>query len=965
MTNQLFKYFLLSILLFCQSIVFSQLNNLGYPFIHNYERSNYQAGLQSWMISQADNGLIYFANNSGLLEFDGLNWELYPLKDKSIVRSVYADKSGRIYAAGGDDFGYFNRNDQGKLVFHSLYSQSNIPKEDFKEIWKIHKRNETIIFQSYHHLILYRNEKLKVIKAPGVFHFSFLVNEHLYIADNDLGFFMLENEELVFVEGSDFFSGKEITSIVTQNDKLLISTLDNGTFTFNNGEAKKWDTPLFSTLKQNQIYTALRISENEIAFGTVQKGLFILSDECDLILQVDESKGIQNNTILSILYDNNKNLWIGTDNGIDLLKINSPFRLINSYNEVSAGYTAALHKGILYLGTNRGVFYQKVTETDLTNNIDKSFKLIKATKGQVWSLDIIDNQLFCGHNNGAYLIEGNNAKKISNVPGVWNFYRSKRNPNKIISGTYTGLILFEKKGNNWIFSKKIEGFDESSRIMAMDDDENLWMSHVYKGAYHIKLSNDFNKITSVNFYNQQNGFPANYGINVTKIDNQIIFLTIDGIFEFDSSTNQIQRANQFNNIFDCQTINYAKQMSNGDIWYVCDNKLNVNRYLEDGNFSKINIPFKSLEGKLINNFEFIQTLSDQLVILGFDGGFIIYDRLYQKSYDQPFNVFLNEVRFSANDSILIQGKSFEQKNNHLKIDYKHNGIDFYFSAVDFENPGKLEFSSFLNGYDRAWSEWRKHPHRGYTDLFEGDYIFYLKARNIYGKETEPITFQFTILPPFYRTTFAYTVYIILVILILFTSILLALKRIKRFKQKEKLRQHQKYKQYEEALKQEKILAEKKVLELEKEQLASKIQYRNKELANQTMGIVRKNKFLKRVIEDLNSIQDFIINKKAKDKIYGLKRRINKEIDIKQQSEIFDMYFDEVHEDYFKNLKENFPDLTATDLRVCAFIRMDLTTQEIASILNISYKGAEIRRYRLRKKMDLPRDVNLSSFLSKF
>jgi DNA-binding CsgD family transcriptional regulator len=965
MTFKSFKYLIVLLFVVWPLLIFSQLSNIGYPFVYNYERSDYQAGLQSWMISQADNGLIYFANNSGLLEFDGLNWELYPLKDKSIVRSVLTDKSGRIYAAGGDDFGYFERTAHGSLKFKSLYSLSNIPKEDFEEIWKIYKINETIIFQSYQHIILYKNEKLKVIKAPGVFHFSFLVNDNLYIADNDLGFFMLENEELVFVEGSDFFSGKEITSIVPHSDKLLISTLDNGTFTFNNGIAKKWDTPLFSTLKQNQIYTAIRINDNEIAFGTVHKGLFILSNQGELILQMDETTGIQNNTILSLYIDYNKNLWLGTDNGIDMLKINSPFRQINKHNGISAGYTAAMHNGILYLGTNRGVFYRNIQNHNLNNQSNKKFKLIKATKGQVWSLEVIDNQLFCGHNNGAYLINGTNANKISDEPGVWNFIHSKRNPNRIISGTYTGLVLFEKQGNNWIFSKKIEGFDESSRIMVMDEDENLWMSHVFKGAYHIKLNSDLDKILSVNYYNEEKGFPTDYSINVAKIDNQVVFLTEEGIFEFNKSENQIQRTNQFNKLFDCQNLNYATQMDNNDIWYVCNKQLKVNRYLEDGNYSKISIPFKSLQGKLINIFEFIRTLSDQLVIIGFDSGFIIYNKQYQKEYNQPFNVFLNEVHLSANDSTVLQGKSFKQKNQKLQIDYKNNGIDFYFSAIALENPGKLEFSTYLDGYDNTWSSWRKHNHRGYTDLFEGDYTFYLKARNIYGKESDPITFKFTISPPIYRTTFAYIVYVVIVILFVFIIIMLGLRRIRRFKKREKLRQHQKYKQYEEALKQETILAEKKVIELEKEKLESKIQYRNKELANQTMGIVRKNKFLKKVIEDLNSIQDFIINKKAKEKIYGLKRRINKEIDIKQQSEIFDMYFDEVHEDYFKNLKENFPDLTATDLRVCAFIRMDLTTQEIASILNISYKGAEIRRYRLRKKMDLPRDVNLSSFLSKF
>jgi DNA-binding CsgD family transcriptional regulator len=190
-----------------------------------------------------------------------------------------------------------------------------------------------------------------------------------------------------------------------------------------------------------------------------------------------------------------------------------------------------------------------------------------------------------------------------------------------------------------------------------------------------------------------------------------------------------------------------------------------------------------------------------------------------------------------------------------------------------------------------------------------------------------------------------------------------LRRIERSKQREKQRYLEEIREQEQQFQREALIAEKEIIKLRNDKLRSEMVHRDKELANQTMGIIHKNKFLIRVNEDLNSIQDFIVNDTAKSKIFNLKKRIKKEIDIKQQSKIFETYFDEVHEEFFEKLKEKFPVLTPNDLRICAFIRMNLTTQEIATILNISYRGAEISRYRLRKKLGLDRSTNLSTFLT--
>ena len=212
---------------------------------------------------------------------------------------------------------------------------------------------------------------------------------------------------------------------------------------------------------------------------------------------------------------------------------------------------------------------------------------------------------------------------------------------------------------------------------------------------------------------------------------------------------------------------------------------------------------------------------------------------------------------------------------------------------------------------------------------------------------------------------SYLVYLFVLVLISFLITWIIISRIKQSKLKKELLHQKEMIEQDQQSQRKALIEEKENVKLKCEKLREEIINRDKELTNQTMGIIQKNKFLTKVNEDLNSIEDFVINDTAKRKIYNLKNRIKKELDIKQQNKIFETYFGEVHEEFFKNLKEKYPLLSSNDLRLCAYIRMNLTTREIANILNISYRGAEISRYRLRKKLELDRSTSLSTFLTCF
>jgi DNA-binding CsgD family transcriptional regulator len=277
----------------------------------------------------------------------------------------------------------------------------------------------------------------------------------------------------------------------------------------------------------------------------------------------------------------------------------------------------------------------------------------------------------------------------------------------------------------------------------------------------------------------------------------------------------------------------------------------------------------------------------------------------------------------------------------------------------------MEFSYMLQGFSDEWSDWSIERYKDFTSLHEGSYTILVKARNVYGLESEPASFVFRVMPPWQRSTTAWLVYLLMFIGLVFLIIRYVLHRVRQSVLRQEEKGRQEMQERERRYEREALVAEKEIVKLQNEKLQNEVVFRDKELSNQTMGIINKNKFLKKVYEDLNSIQEYVVNDAARAKIFGVTKRIKKEIDLKHQNKIFESYFDEANEEFFKRLKEKYPDLTPNDLRLCAFIRMNISTKEIAAILNISYRGAEVSRYRLRKKMDLPRETNLASHLAGF
>jgi DNA-binding CsgD family transcriptional regulator/ligand-binding sensor domain-containing protein len=933
----------------------------GIPGIRNFSRAQYSGGIQNWSFTEAENGLLYFANNNGLLEYNGSTWTLY--QSVKAVNRVVCNDGNRIYVGAFNDFGYYEENERGTLQYHSLTNLIKDKVKDFDEIWRIHKTNFGIVFQSFKAIFIFKDGEIQVLTPYSGFHLSYYVNGILWVYDEEQGLMQYLNGKLKTVTGGNYFIGTQIWSILPLNDnEVIIGTSNNGIYRYNGQKIMPWNSRINELLKKYQLYSAKKLNNNYFAFGTIQNGLIVTDSAGNLVLEMNKERGLQNNTVLGIGQDYKGNIWLCLDNGISMIEFNSPISYFQNYFDIGTGYASAKFGDIIYLGTNQGLFYIKLKDFNNPSKTKSDFRLIEGTEGQVWNLSVIDNTLFCGHNNGVFQVLGDKAIKISSIQGTWNFLKIN-NTGLILVGSYTGLSILENTGGLWHLRNKIKGFSESSRFVQYDQMGNIWVSQTYKGIFRIKCDNTLKNVLEAKLFNSKNGLPSDQSNLLFKIQSEILVATVNGIFAFNNKTEKYEKVTRFTSYFNKEMwVDYLYQDSEQNIWFSADKQLGVLRMQEDGSFKKITIPLLKLANMILPSFENIQELDQNNVLIGIEGGFANYVSNNKKDYSKPFTIFISDIRSRDTAEGIFRFNSKNEKQTQLPaFRYKNNTISITFAANNFESD-ETEFQYKLSGFDEEWSEWTTQKLKEYTNLPAGKYTFFLRARS--NDQTTPaeISYKFVVLAPWYLSTIALILYLCIFFLILYFGKRYLSYRIEKSRLAEKLKQKEKYLNLEQKLKEEALITEKEIEHLRNEALRLEMIHKEKELANSTMLLIKKNDILKKLQSDLREIHSLLGNNLEKDKINSLIKRLNKEIDNEKQWKVFDLHFEQVFEELFKKLKESYPDLTPRELSLCAYLRMNISSKEIATLMNISVRGVEIGRYRIRKKLKLDHDDNLTEFM---
>ena len=921
------------------AFLFQGLTAQELPPVQNYGLLDYGAGNQNWSITQNDDKHLFVGNNKGLLEFNGAIWSLYPSPNGTIIRAVY-EKDGLIYSGCYMEFGFWKRNELGSLEYTSLIDKLSEPLIDDEHFWNITSREEWVLFQSLDRLYIYNtvDESFEIIDFIIPRAKIFNLKDKLYIQKGDGGLYSIQNAGVVLESDHPIFTENFIVGIYQHKDGLLVLS-EKGRFYFlEDNRVTEWEIDNSIQDSELLLYSSLRLRDGSFVLGTISGGYIRIDKNGVIQERMNQENGLANNTILTAFQDDDDNLWLGLDNGISVVNLESAFKVyIDSRGEIGSVYATLEHNGMLYLGTNQGLFARHL-------NNHGGFKLVKGTSGQVWNLKNIKGTVFCSHTSGTFVIEGEKATPIYLESGTWEVKEIPDNENLLIQGNYDGLSILEKVGGEWIFKNNIEGFDISSKSFVFADNYKLVVNHEFKGIHMLDIEKDYSSMINLTVLD-----PVGFDSNIFSYQHKILYASNQGVFNFRYESAELRKDSLFTALFfkkdDAVFGKLSLEDENGRLWgFSPQNIIYVTQDSFDGKSEReeIAIPEFFRQNQGLTGYENISVNSKGNFVIGTANGYAVLDirKLQQKDYTIQIDAVQKKFQNTENeDASIKEAGAFSFDKNSLVISY---------SIANYDKYSQVSYQYQLLGLYEDWSKWMSEPNISLENLPFGNYTI-----NVRGKVGNKLTnntasYSFSIAKPWYLSNLAIILYVLFVFLVMITINRLFVRYYRN--QRNRLIEDNKKK-----IELTQLESRQEIMKLKNDRLRTELESKNRELATTAMSLINKNELLQGIKNDLLQLEEKASRKEVA-------RVIDKNLSNNSDWEFFKEAFNNADKDFLNKMKSKHPELTANDLKFCAFLRLNLTSKEIAPLLNISVRSVEIKRYRLRKKMSLEHSVNLIEYI---
>jgi len=908
-----------------------------------YDKSDYNGANQSWTIAQNKQGFLYFANSMGLLEFDGCEWELYPTP--SLLRSIVLSDDNIIYGGMRNDFGYWKEDPSvRKLIYTSLAKQLNLNLTD-DEIWKIVLFNNAAYFHSFRNIYKYnlQDKTLSIISAPNRFQFLFTVNNRLFAQEKALGLMEVVNNRLIPLPGGEVLTGDCVYGMEPLSpDAILIATMDKGLYQLKDNTVSVCPFPCNDYLKKNLVFSTTTLPDGRFVFGTILNGLLITDHAGNILTTINKSKGLENNTVLSLLKDNADNLWLGLDRGICHLEMNSPaYSFPDTKGVLGSVYQIEEYNERFYFATNQGLYYCPVNAFS-SPLYEPQFTLMPQTTGQVWFLQKIGDKLFCAHNKGLYVITGNNGQFIYTGSGINAIQEMDENTLLIL--TYDGMFTLKKQGNSYI-AKKQTICPYNAGWLAKDKNNTIYFGNSDVGIFQAKFDDTF---THADYCTDR---LADIGINndsargIYSFNGQVYLLSGTAISQYDYALKRFLPNDTINRLLPHPVNLHRLEITDDEMWCFADDQFFCIRDYNKPTARLIqNSAMKLLNNQLINSYENIKKVNDNLFLVCTSKGFTLLNTQFVPTQLQNLNVNIRDIGTYTDGlkSMPLPHELSYYSQHAIEFPYNHKTIYVRFALPNYENNGNIRYSYRLRGHSENYSLPSSDNIITFTKLSPGEYTLQIKAtiegndREFYSQEL-----KIKVLPPWWLDWEGLVLVLLLLCLVIWLSRRYAQKRWQRQKQQLSLKHEQ------------------EIAKIENRLLQEKLKSQNDELLRVTDSMLYKSDLVNQIEEEIEKLSS---GKTTSININGLKQLVEMNKHPEEEWKIFEAKFNKIYDDYLIRLNSKYKGLSPSDLKLAAYIRMNLSSKEIASLLNITTKSVEQGRYRLRKKLELGHDRNLTEFL---
>ncbi len=906
--------------------------------IQNFNKQEYNAESQNWSITVNQEGYIYAANNAGLLEFDGIEWIFYPAPNGTVIRSVAVDSQGRVFTSGYREIGYWERDIFGNLNYQSLNQKAEALFSPNEEFWTTLITDNRVYFHSFSSIFIYDYDSFKVVRPDAMISSVSEIENQLYIHISQRGMYTLEDTVLTPILPFPQLMNAHVYFVTSNNDgSLLIGTESSGLFIYKENDLRPFLVEWKEYFSKYKINRGAVSNNGNIIIGTLLGGVLIFDKKGNLLSHINNTNGLQNNTVLGIDCDAENNIWLSLDKGLDFLSFTKDSSYtFYQHDEVGAVYAATIHMGYLYLSTNQGVFYRK------WKNENERFRIIQGTQGQAWSCDVYEDQLIVSHNAGCFRIKDNIAEEISAVPGGFNLIMDPVNKDFLIQSTYSNIVFYENVYSNWQYSYQLPGFNDLIRYIEFDHHNNLWATHMHRGIYKLHLNDSHDSIINSQYFGDSI-FGQEFDIQVFTIENRIVFTTGRKIYTYNDLDNSIILFESLNDSLGKFAESHRVIAApDHHYWFISKSGIALFRFFNNC-YEKIKeYPIELFKDHLIMGYENIYPINSKEAILCLDNGYAILRA------DEPDLSGLIKDRKLYVKNIETKGPAGKNEylpidQNNIRVPFKKRNLTMSF-AFPLYSGEELEFQSYIEGLDVQWSTPLDKPIFSFDRIPPGEYQIRVRAFNKWNMASINDQFTLHVASPWYLTKVSFLVYASVIGFLLLGVRYYFIRRIRN--RERRIRDGK----------------EKELIKLRNEKLNAELSFRSQELANSTMSIIKKNEFLMNLKETVKRQKDDLGTRYPDKYFYQLTKKIDNNISSMDDWKVFEFHFEKAHEKFLQKLRQKYPDLNHGDLRLCAYLRMNLTSKEIAPLLRISVRGVENHRYKLRKKLNLKPDENLTDFI---
>jgi len=806
----------------------------GIPFIKNYKWRDYLADHANWCIAQDQTGLIYIGNNNGsILQYDGVGWTSYFNQNYSLVRSMATGSDGKIYVGSQGEIGVLELN-ESKTVYRSLNKYIPDSAAEFFDVWKTCVLHDSVLFQTNTALYVFRNNQVQVLYPEGenLFHFGFEVNNKYYVLEQGVGLKILRNGKLCTIQGGEFFARDKIYGILSSTENhLLVFTRERGIFEVGQqGQVKPFKTEIDSLLIQSGLYAVIRLSNGNIALGTLNEGLFIIGSKGEYKQHLNRQNGLQGSLVTSLLEDRQKGLWAACSNGISRVEISGALNVTGEDQGLNGQVKQVLQSGkYLYALTDQGAFVAKRSgdRWDRFNQIPNCTKL-------GFNLTLVNHdkgpRVFACMDDGFYEFVGIESKKILHASMRGFCYDPKNN--RIFLGTNVGISEYREQSGEW---QRIEAYDEINqdvRNIEIDTKGNIWFSTLLNGVFMIEKG-----IPSKSSFNTQNhtlqnnqkyflhhfdlksGLPSLYAIQVAKVEQQIVFLTSVGILQYMPEKDYFEKATWVHpELFDWNFQVYRIAYKNrNDYWVGLADSINRKIVHISKNKSELLGRIQNFTASDIRHSDY------GTVFFATDDGLFEYNAQNRFSGSIKYPCIIRYYKKVRNQETIDIPPG--EKVKTITLPYHDNHIQIGFSALFYDAVDETMFSWKMEGEDLSWTPYSDVSFCTYSNLSEGQYTFKARALNIYGDVSSTAEIIIIIKPPWYRTWWAYLLYFFLVLGAFTLAVQVNTKRLT--KAKKRLEQIVEQRTKEVVNQKEEVEKQKLLIEIKNKDILDSINYAKK------------------------------------------------------------------------------------------------------------------------------------------